>query len=123
MNKAKQILFVYNANSSILEMSVDYLHKLLSPSTYQCSLCLLTHGNFGMKGAWKQFIQQLPLPVLFLYKDDFVKQYPPLAATLFPAVFVNDNNRLSIVLTASEISKLGSLQALAATLQTKLAAA
>lgn len=122
MKETQQIVFVYNAGSTIFSMSADYLHKLFSPATYQCSLCLLTYGNFGMKRDWKRFIQQLPVPVSFLYKDVFIQQNPQLSATLFPAAFISDGQQLSVLLTADEIKRLNSVQALAHALQVKLAA-
>ncbi len=41
------LLFVYNADSGLVAGLFDSAHKLLSPSTYQCQLCTLTHGVTG----------------------------------------------------------------------------
>ena len=40
------LLFVYNAKSGIANVLVDISHKLLSPETYSCNLCVITHNTF-----------------------------------------------------------------------------
>jgi hypothetical protein len=39
-----KLLFVYNADSGLAAALFDSAHKLLSPQTYACNLCALTHG-------------------------------------------------------------------------------
>ncbi|NJM95354.1 MAG: GTPase, partial [Acaryochloridaceae cyanobacterium CSU_5_19] len=41
-----RLIFVYNANSGGINTALDIAHKLLSPSTYRCNLCRLTHDTF-----------------------------------------------------------------------------
>ena len=71
----QQLIFVYNADSGWFNSLTDAVHKMVSPSTYQCSLCALTYGNVSMKKEWREFIESLPFDVLFLYKDEFIKHY------------------------------------------------
>lgn len=66
MNK---LIFIYNANSDFISSALDYAHKLLKPSTYACSLCTLTHGNFGERENWKEFRENLDIQLDFLHKD------------------------------------------------------
>ncbi len=40
----KALIFVYNADSGLLNAINDGILKIVSPSTYQCSLCSLTFG-------------------------------------------------------------------------------
>ena len=70
-----QLLFVYNASSNLFSTVTDFAHKILSPSTYQCRLCALTYGNFSIKQEWKSFIESLPVKAVFLYKDEFEKEF------------------------------------------------
>lgn len=57
--ETRRIVFVYNANSSILEIIGHVLHAALRPSTYPCRLCLLSYGATGMRGGWKRFVREL----------------------------------------------------------------
>ena len=63
------LVFVYNAESGLLNTLRDGLHKALRPETYPCSLCALTYGAVSMKRPWAAFVATLPLPVLFRYRD------------------------------------------------------
>jgi hypothetical protein len=71
----KKLIFVYNADSGIINTVTDYFHKIVKPSTYQCNLCALTFNNFGMISIWKDFVNDLSVDVDFLHKDEFEKQY------------------------------------------------
>lgn len=70
------LIFIYNANSGILNLVKDGLHKVLSPSTYPCRLCDLTWGIAGQRRSWKAFIDELPLRAEFLHRDEFERRYP-----------------------------------------------
>lgn len=83
------LIFVYNADSDFFSTLSDFAHKVLSPSTYQCQLCALTYGNFSMKTEWKTFIKNLPVKVVFLYKDEFSNRYKIEATP--PAIYIHDN--------------------------------
>ena len=63
------LIFVYNAQSGVFNSLIDYFHKMISPSTYECSLCSLTYNNYGQVKAWKQFIRSLNIPIYFKYSD------------------------------------------------------
>ncbi|MBA3647638.1 MAG: hypothetical protein H0W62_03650 [Chitinophagales bacterium] len=67
----EQLIFVYNVNSDLFSTVTDFVHKILSPSTYQCKLCALTYGNFSLKQEWKAFIESLLIETVFLCKDEF----------------------------------------------------
>ena len=45
----KKIIFIYNADDSFSSKAIDFIHKIVNPETYQCSLCTLTYGNVSMK--------------------------------------------------------------------------
>ena len=66
-NISTQLIFVYNAKRGIDNKVLDFLHKSLSPSTYQCELCAMTYVHLSMKKEWKSFIESLPISVMFYY--------------------------------------------------------
>lgn len=99
-----KLLFVYNGDSSIMAQLKDSVQKLVSPSTYQCSLCNLTYGAVSMKNEWKEFIDSLAVKSDFLHKDEFRKKYPELNSLQLPAVFAIEDQSIKQIITASEIS-------------------
>lgn len=80
---------------------LDSAHKIISPATYDCKLCELTHGVFKENELWSRFLDRLrfreslngmkPVPhslryesisknhpdvqLEFLHKDEFHKKY------------------------------------------------
>ena len=74
MSEEFSLIFVYNADSGILNALKDGVIKIVSPSSYQCRLCGLTFGTATMKSEWRSFIDSLGLEVSFLHKDEFHEQ-------------------------------------------------
>ena len=97
------LVFVYNADSGLFNVVTDWMHKIVSPSTYACSLCALTHHHAGMRRSWKEFIEALPYRSQFLHKDEFVQMYPDYKETRLPAVFVKQAGVLQPVLSADKL--------------------
>jgi hypothetical protein len=71
MASIQKVVFVYNADAGRLNAILDSAHKLISPDTYQCALCEITHGAFGERKAWQEFKKSLALPVVFYHRDEF----------------------------------------------------
>lgn len=117
----KQLLFVYNAQSSVMAQLTDYIHKTVSPKTYGCNLCGLTYGAAGMKNEWKQFLDSLPLKAQFLHKDEFLKEYPGKENITFPVAFIKENDTLVNLITTEEINQQQSLDDLKALVKVKTA--
>ena len=63
-----ELIFIYNAQKGRLNSLIDYIHKTVSPGTYSCNLCAITH-NFKKKIKWDNFIQNFPHKIKFYYKD------------------------------------------------------
>ena len=61
MSENKKIIFVYNADSGVVNVVKDFWKKILRPSSYECNLCMQTFSTFGMKKGWKNFIQNLDI--------------------------------------------------------------
>ena len=70
-----KLIFVYNADSGVRNALLDSMHKVLSPSTYECNLCDITFGLFSEKVNWKEFRLQFPMEMEFLHRDEFSKGY------------------------------------------------
>jgi hypothetical protein len=75
-----KLIFVYNANSGKLNSLLDSAHKIVSPTTYECTLCHLTFGVFKENELWARFRESATntnssLQLEFLHKDEFEKQY------------------------------------------------
>ena len=52
-----ELIFIYNAQKGRLNSLIDYIHKTVSPGTYSCNLCAITH-NFKKKIKWDNFIKR-----------------------------------------------------------------
>ncbi len=109
-----KLIFVYNANSGKLNTLFDIAHKLLSPGTYQCDLCSLTHGALSEKQAWKEFRERTGLEMEFLHKDEFEKLYDN--SFDYP-VIVKQSDGIDLFLNADAISHLQSVDELIALIE------
>ena len=69
--KQAALLFVYNADSGLFNLLADIGHKIFSPDTYACELCMLTHGYFSENKAWRHFIDALDCDCRFMHRDEF----------------------------------------------------
>jgi hypothetical protein len=108
--KEQRLLFVYNANSDLFSAVSDFAHKILSPSTYQCHLCALTHSNFSEKQEWKTFIKTLPVKSIFLHKNEFAKQYK--MDIVLPAIFFLSDGSIKEMIPKQQLESCQSLQEL-----------
>ena len=78
----KQLIFVHNADGGTLNAIMDSAHKLFAPSTYQCSLCAITHGMLTMRHEWKDYVRNLPYETRFYHRDGFRQEWPNQQAKL-----------------------------------------
>ncbi|MEM8738575.1 MAG: hypothetical protein AAGG38_08875 [Planctomycetota bacterium] len=80
-----KLVFVYNARSGRWNAALDSAHKLVSPGSYRCGLCAVTHHPLGMKKRWRAFVAALPAEVEFLHRDEAVGRYD-VSGVRWPAV-------------------------------------
>lgn len=113
------LVFIYNADSGVFNTLTDIAHKLLSPDTYQCNLCNLTHGYFTARDEWIGFLRELDSDIEFLHRDEFAKQYGEHNADL-PAIFCKQGDDLKLWLDKQVIDKIDSTEALMQLIQTEL---
>lgn len=97
-----RLVFVYNADSGFFNTVVDIGHKLISPDTYQCQLCALSHGYFSEREAWRNLVEALRAECTFLHRDEFRRQFPG-NDTRLPAVFLRNGDDLTVCLDAPEL--------------------
>ncbi|MBT8263503.1 MAG: GTPase [Bacteroidia bacterium] len=116
------LLFVYNANSGAMNAILDSMHKVLSPSTYDCKLCELTYSTFSERSAWKDFRDKSTLDMRFLHKDEFQKEYRSkwLPKYEFPVVLASAGKGLEIFISSEDFEGLDSQQALIDLIQERL---
>ena len=111
MNAKESILFVYNADGSYLGKAKDFVHKIVSSSTYQCNLCKMTYGSVFMNSQWKKFVEELPATIRFLHKDEFERSYPEYL-TDYPVALREKNDQLNIFISTDEMNGFENLDEL-----------
>lgn len=115
------LICVYNAAGGLLPALGDMVHKLVSPRTYPCSLCALTYGAVSMRRAWRAFLDELGVPVLFLYRDEFHADLDRRDLAL-PAILLGGTGPVpQVLVSAAELDALPDLAALIALTQQRLA--
>ena len=120
MDKNSGLVFVYNADRGFFNMMADISHKVLSPSTYPCNLCALTHGAFSMRKEWRDFLAKIKPPLTFLHRDEFRKEFK-LEDDL-PAIYIKDlrTDNLRPFIDASTLKTLTGLEDLKHMISEKL---
>ena len=99
-----KVIFVYNAQSGLFSALSDYVHKIVSPSTYECQLCSVTYGNLGMHSTWRSYVEALPAKVIFTYKDKLRDDQPLMKQTALPAAFVITNGETLLAVDADAMN-------------------
>ncbi len=120
MSKQKEtLLFIYNANNGLFSKTTDFAHKIISPSTYNCSLCNLTYGNFKMEKQWASFINSLEYKVEFSYRNE--TPLGNLGENYFPMLLLKREDEVfELLLTSKEINQQKTLDDLMILVESKL---
>ncbi len=106
-----QLLFIYNAKSNIVNKTFDFMHKIISPKTYNCSLCLLTYDKFAERKEWTDFRNSLNIELKFLYSNNFENEFSE-EITDYPVVYLKSNNELIKLINTNELNSIKNLQEL-----------
>lgn len=109
----RKLVFVYNADSGLFSTVTDIAHKILSPATYSCNLCALTHGHFKVREEWVRFLQSLDASCEFLHRDEFLARHPENDVQL-PAIFRSIDGRPELLISSDQLNECDSLDALKA---------
>jgi len=113
-----QLIFVYNADSGILNTLSAIAHKAISPATYSCNLCMLTHGLLSERKAWKNFRESSPTQLTFLHRDEFEERYSPLSS--YPVVLLEQDQQQEDLLSTKALNALSTVDQLITVLQQKV---
>lgn len=118
----EKLIFVYNANSGKINGLVDSMHKIFSPSTYECSLCDITFGVFTELKEWKAFRENIKVKMDFLHKNEFYGAFSPIVAQKysFPIVLAQTKNGLDIFVSTENMNSLKTAEELIKVLEDKL---
>lgn len=109
--KTDVVIFVYNADSGLFNLVSDMAHKLISPDTYNCQLCMLTHGNLGMRDQWREYLDSLEVEKEFLHRDEFIKKHPNTELDL-PALFLAREDSVELLVSSETISNCATMDIL-----------
>ena len=113
------LLFVYAGDSGAVNGLVHYVHKIVSPATYECHLCALTDGPLGRRKAWSRALAELAPDATFLHRDELHRRYgadqPPL-----PAVFDLRDGSPELLISKAEIDACADLDGLIALLRARV---
>ncbi len=110
-----KLIFVYNANSGKLSAALDVAHKIISPSTYQCNLCSLTHGTFTERDVWKKFREKSDNELVFYHKDEFEIEFKNKFT--YPIVIKEENRELVEYISTDKINAIKDVEDLIAQLK------
>ncbi|MCR4300540.1 MAG: hypothetical protein NUV51_02940 [Sulfuricaulis sp.] len=118
MNKTS-LIFVYNADSGFVNSLLDIGHKIVSPQTYSCNLCAITHSAFSMRDEWKKFVAGLGVSVEFLHRDELAQHYG-LSGLKLPVILRKSEGKVSEWISRDEINHCQSLAELSHLVEKKL---
>jgi len=109
-----KLIFVYNADSGLINNALDIAHKIIQPTTYSCSLCQLTHGSFREKKVWSTFRKNCDIPMEFYHKDEFEKQFRSkfLPKYQYPLILSVSDYELELLMTAGDLNKIADVEEL-----------
>ena len=100
-----KLVFVYNADSGVFNTLSDIAHKILSPDTYECNLCNLTHGYFTAREEWVSFLTELDCELEFLHRDEFFKRQGHRDDPL-PAIYQQENDQYRLWIDSAQINAM-----------------
>ncbi len=103
MNKSS-LIFVYNADSGLMNGMFDYLHKIINPETYSCSLCKLTHYNLGKRKVWKNYITSLPIEMNFFHRDEYELKFQDIIPENYPVIILMEPENSKVIVSSQEIA-------------------
>jgi hypothetical protein len=118
----KKLIFVFNADTGGKWKGFkETLSKTFRPSTYECNLCAVTYGAFGMKKEWKKFVNNLDVPVEsmgrdifdieFLHRDEFDQKYK-ISDAKYPSAYLEDTEGLRVFINQEEMNAVKDVEEL-----------
>ncbi len=115
------LIFVYNAKTGFWNKSIDAAHKIISPSTYVCDLCSLTHGYFSENKIWKDFRENANAEFVFMYKNEFLNTYSNSVTYDFPVILQKTSQgEYAVLFDSKTLASITSVEELVERLKEKL---
>ncbi|TXT53510.1 MAG: hypothetical protein BAJALOKI1v1_2390002 [Promethearchaeota archaeon] len=110
----KCLVFIFNADSGAINSIKDFFHKMIKPSTYECNLCQITFGNFGMKKDWAQYLSEIDreVNVEFYHRDEFEELFPEVKNAKYPSAYLETPNEMKVFISQEEMNSLESVDEL-----------
>jgi len=105
------LLFVFGIDRGNLSGMTDYRQRYASAKTPGCNLFTLIFSPIGIKKGWKRFINDLPFPSRFLYRDEFQQEYGKLDPAV-PALYIQSGKIIQELINADEMNHIASLDIL-----------
>ena len=99
------IQFIYNAQSGKLNALFDIAHKVLSPQTYSCDLCQITHDAFTENAAFTALKSRHPIELFHI--DEYEARYP--AEDHYPVIVVRRKGEIVQRVSRERIGQLRSV--------------
>lgn len=100
------LYFIYNAKAGKLNTYLDMMHKIVSPKTYPCHLCDITHGVFKIRPVWDAFVKEYAEELVFLHSDEW-EAHKAYRDEQLPAVFEVKGKKAALALSAEDMEKMG----------------
>lgn len=113
------LIFVYNADSGLFNTITDIAHKVISPGTYSCRLCSLTHSYFSVKKDWTGFLAGLEAELEFLHRDELNDKYGITDIDL-PVILIKRDKQLDTWISSGEINSCPTMDALKVLIRDRL---
>lgn len=107
-----ELIFVYNADSSLGAAAMDFVTRIFAPDNYSCNLCMVTYGPINMRTPWSIFLDTLPNKKTFLHRDEFYKQYPKEKHVTLPVILINTSGTLNVLVSTKEINNIHNVEKL-----------
>ena len=104
-----KLIFVYNADSGLMNTLMDIGHKAISPQTYECNLCGLTFGVVSEHKQWKKFRESSEAEMEFLHRDEFEKKYG--REFEYPIILKKDTS-LDVAISKTKLNEIATLDEL-----------
>lgn len=102
-----ELIFVYNAKKGLRNKVLDGLHKVLSPDTYACDLCAITHHAAGKRKQWKAFLRESNVTMHFYYSDSIPTEFDQNFA--YPVVLRYENSTVTLILDKQDFAAINDL--------------
>lgn len=121
-----KLIFIYNADAGLVNTALDIAHKVLSPDTYSCNLCMLTHDTFTERSVWQAFRKSSSVPMEFLHKDEYEQKVNDLNSLKskktysYPIILKEDQGQIDIFIDTVELNQIKDVNRLINTIQERL---